>query len=262
MCHRLLLVASPRPWKSKIGDGLVLGAWERAILAAWASAGLISQTLLVQPNEEIGVSRAFGWVDGLVEFDRGGTLLEAGAPAVPDWLVCCHGSRDACCGKFGPQLVHRIRGDNPQLRVWEVSHLGGHRFAPTAWHLPSWQLFGRLPLNAPPRSWSAQGLTDCLRGHAAFPPALQVLRQSSSELVDLVALLDGARGFRLLENGPVGAVELERWEIESESGQSWTAEMAVTTFCGPQSCRDIPSDGKATSRSYSMVAIRRGPQGP
>ena len=58
--------------------------------------------------------------------------VEAGAR---DILVCTHGARDACCGKFGYGFyvemrgLAAVRGDG--VRVWRTSHLGGHRFAPT-----------------------------------------------------------------------------------------------------------------------------------
>lgn len=58
-------------------------------------------------------------------------------------LVCTNGKRDTCCALRGrpvaAELALRRPGD-----VWEVSHLGGHRFAPTALVLPTGQLLGRL----------------------------------------------------------------------------------------------------------------------
>lgn len=61
----------------------------------------------------------------------------------PVLLVCTNGKRDACCAvRARPvaEAAHVVAPDN----VWEVSHIGGHRFAPTAIHLPSGQTFGRL----------------------------------------------------------------------------------------------------------------------
>lgn len=61
----------------------------------------------------------------------------------PVLLVCTNGKRDACCAvRARPvaEAAHAVAPDN----VWEVSHIGGHRFAPTAIHLPSGQTFGRL----------------------------------------------------------------------------------------------------------------------
>ena len=58
---------------------------------------------------------------------------------VRDVLVCTHGSRDACCARFGYQVYRRLRDEyaSPDsLRVWRTSHTGGHRFAPTLIDLP------------------------------------------------------------------------------------------------------------------------------
>lgn len=58
-------------------------------------------------------------------------------------LVCTNGKRDACCAVRGRPVVEAAHTAAPE-RVWEVSHIGGHRFAPTAIHLPTGQTFGRL----------------------------------------------------------------------------------------------------------------------
>ncbi|NJN94233.1 MAG: sucrase ferredoxin [Anaerolineales bacterium] len=67
-------------------------------------------------------------------------------------LVCTHGSRDACCGKFGfPafQALQRYAAHTPNLfRVWRTSHFGGHRFAPTVLDLPEGRCWGHLELEA------------------------------------------------------------------------------------------------------------------
>jgi hypothetical protein len=64
----------------------------------------------------------------------------------PLLLVCTHGRRDRCCALDGRALVGAVVAGSPELapQVWESSHLGGHRFAPTALVLPSGYLYGRL----------------------------------------------------------------------------------------------------------------------
>lgn len=64
-------------------------------------------------------------------------------PCPPVLLVCTNGRRDACCAVRGRPVAHAAHEAAPG-RAWEVSHIGGHRFAPTAIHLPSGQTFGRL----------------------------------------------------------------------------------------------------------------------
>ena len=66
-------------------------------------------------------------------------------------------------------------------RVWESSHLGGHRFAPTALALPTGQLLGRLTgsLALAALAALAHGQVVCPgpdhdRGRSHFAPARQV----------------------------------------------------------------------------------------
>ncbi|MEO8330489.1 MAG: sucrase ferredoxin [Candidatus Nanopelagicales bacterium] len=56
-------------------------------------------------------------------------------------LVCTNAKRDRCCAVAGRQLVADMADDYPDS-VWETSHLGGHRFAPTLVSLPDGYLFG------------------------------------------------------------------------------------------------------------------------
>jgi hypothetical protein len=63
-----------------------------------------------------------------------------------DILVCTHGARDACCGKFGYSIYNLLRSGyaGPDLRVWRTSHLGGHRFAATLLDFPEGRYWGHL----------------------------------------------------------------------------------------------------------------------
>jgi hypothetical protein len=56
------------------------------------------------------------------------------------YLVCVHGNRDACCGRFGRQLADTLAGRG--YPVWETTHLGGHRFAPNLVILPRGLYYG------------------------------------------------------------------------------------------------------------------------
>lgn len=72
---------------------------------------------------------------------------------VRDLLVCTHRQRDVCCGKFGhpiyETLRHHYAADSRNgLRVWRVSHIGGHRFAPTLIDFPEGRYWGHLEQEA------------------------------------------------------------------------------------------------------------------
>ncbi|MFB6723076.1 sucrase ferredoxin [Kribbella sp. NPDC056345] len=58
-------------------------------------------------------------------------------------LVCTNGKRDECCAILGRPLVNGLATAAPG-RVWEASHLGGHRFSPTAVLLPAGTMHGHL----------------------------------------------------------------------------------------------------------------------
>ncbi|WP_263787385.1 sucrase ferredoxin [Salinibacter grassmerensis] len=72
--------------------------------------------------------------------------LRASGPATdagPLVLTCVNGRRDACCAKWG-RPVARAMADTAPEAAWQTSHLGGHRFAPTALVLPHGTHYGWL----------------------------------------------------------------------------------------------------------------------
>ena len=61
----------------------------------------------------------------------------------PLFLVCTNGSRDRCCATLGVPVyltMAAYAGD----QVWQTTHTGGHRFAPTMIVLPHGLYYGRL----------------------------------------------------------------------------------------------------------------------
>lgn len=92
-----------------------------------------------------------------------------------DVLVCTHGSRDVCCGRFGYAVYDFLRSGHAapgDLRVWRTSHLGGHRFAPTLLELPEGRYWGHLQIGAAEdivtRGRPPSGLAAFYRGWAGF----------------------------------------------------------------------------------------------
>ncbi|MGN6721145.1 MAG: sucrase ferredoxin [Marmoricola sp.] len=61
----------------------------------------------------------------------------------PVLLVCTHARRDVCCATLGRGVAARVADSHPG-RVWEASHLSGHRFAATTALLPSGHMHGRV----------------------------------------------------------------------------------------------------------------------
>ncbi|MFD7706055.1 sucrase ferredoxin [Streptomyces sp. NPDC059786] len=67
-----------------------------------------------------------------------------GAPHTGDplALVCTNGRRDRCCALLGRPLAAELAASDVE-GVWEVTHLGGHRFSPTLLVLPFGYAYGR-----------------------------------------------------------------------------------------------------------------------
>lgn len=58
-------------------------------------------------------------------------------------LVCTNGTRDRCCAVLGRPLAQELAASGGS-EVWETTHLGGHRFAPTMLVLPYGYTYGRV----------------------------------------------------------------------------------------------------------------------
>jgi hypothetical protein len=180
-----LIVELPQPWLSnalgsrRLVEGLrpvVEGAQDDGLLGAFSAilpdreysrnghnrllflrrpegpfAAYDKVDLLVPDGEIVAAVGALLGGAGLGRFRR--YRQETGH--VRDLLVCTHGSRDVCCGKFGYpvyDLLRRRHASPGRVRVWRTSHLGGHRFAPTMIDYPEGRLWGHL------EPWAAERL--------------------------------------------------------------------------------------------------------
>ncbi|GAA3845548.1 sucrase ferredoxin [Streptomyces coacervatus] len=73
-----------------------------------------------------------------------GARPHAGGPLA---LVCTNGKRDRCCALLGRPLAAELAASEVE-GVWEVTHLGGHRFSPTLLVLPYGYAYGRAQAHA------------------------------------------------------------------------------------------------------------------
>ncbi len=98
------------------------------------------------------------------------------APEKRTYLVCTNGARDPCCAIRGPAAAQALERVRPG-RVYECSHLGGHRFAANVLVLPDGLCFGRLDARAAPAladELDAGRLPlEHLRGRTAYEPEQQ-----------------------------------------------------------------------------------------
>jgi len=61
-------------------------------------------------------------------------------------LLCTQGSHDICCGSKGTRLANQIEDQDNNIDLYKVSHLGGHRFSPTAMTMPDGRMWANLDL--------------------------------------------------------------------------------------------------------------------
>lgn len=102
--------------------------------------------------------------------------------SIPMLLICTNGKRDQCCATFGRSLITQCKevlSPNLYGQILECSHLGGHRFAPTAIWLPENLVLGRLEIDAV-SDLLENGVIDSrfIRGNTKLSPAQQVVHAS------------------------------------------------------------------------------------
>jgi hypothetical protein len=98
-------------------------------------------------------------------------------------LVCTNGRRDVCCALRGRPIAAALAQTHGE-RVWECTHIGGHRFAPTAVLLPTGYSYGRLTTDSGARLLTdGPGAADC-RGRSTWPAAGQVADVAVRSAID------------------------------------------------------------------------------
>jgi len=108
-------------------------------------------------------------------------------PPEREVLVCTHMERDPCCGHFGPPIHQALRTHyaDEDLRVWQVSHVGGHRYCPNVIDLPEGRYWGRVGLdrleNVVRRTGSFRDVSDQYRGWAALSSPEQIVEKAVFE---------------------------------------------------------------------------------
>ena len=206
------ILATPRiPW-------LPLGEGPKALLLRWDGRQALCQTLEANPGE---LREAL-------------SLPPSGLP-FSCYMVCTHGSRDPCCGLLGVP-IYRALAESGSRPVVQVSHLGGHRFAPVVGVFPEWKFFGHLTpdLSLEMDKALSRGkvyLTG-YRGHGRLKEHLQVVEaklweEHGSELVSLKQV-----------SGNKQEVEVEAQFRNGES-RLFRASLHRIEYDGYKSCKDF-----------------------
>lgn len=235
-------------WRAKALDQAELDPairrWLDAQLATLAGAGLKARPQLVrQPEIDSDRVRLLIGVDGrLLRFSGTGydflQHLDLAAVAAnpdafeamdqPQYFVCTNGQRDICCARFGLPAYAALRervGD----RAWQVTHLGGHRFAPNVLVLPQAALYGRVTPEAADTLVggveAGELVFPLLRGRTALPAPVQAAEAAvARQGLEVEAVTgDGART-TVRFRAPDGVVEV--------AVEPAPAPLAVLKSCG------------------------------
>lgn len=173
----------------------------RHCFVAWTGpeGGWIEETLLDDPAEVLDID-----LEGLVHGERPG-LRQVTHPL---YLVCTQGRHDPCCAELGRPLARALSEGFPE-QTWEVSHIGGDRFAGNLVVLPHGLYFGRVPPDqaVPVATAYSRGEIEpaYLRGRSAYGFATQAAE----------CILRREHGIRGLEDLPL--VSTRRTGEETEA---------------------------------------------
>ena len=230
---RLTLVRRPTAHPDRLGP-------PRQCLVAWSGAGAFLLSC-----EVVGLDALLGLdLDALGRGDLAGvvTSMPSLEPCPPVLLVCTNGKRDVCCAVRGRPVAAAAERANPG-RVWECSHIGGHRFSPTGVLLPWGRTLARLdqPVAQSLLPLADRGVLPAAllgperdRGWSAVPPGVQAAEsavRAGAEITDLTAL----QASWVREPAPdwPGTVE-----VEHSDGRRWqVAVEQVPAPLHPGSCR-------------------------
>jgi len=122
----------------------------------------------------------------------------------PQVLVCAHGRHDTCCAVRGRPLAAALAATSPE-RTWEVSHVGGCRFAAAMVLLPHGFVLGAVPVTDGPRIAARYGAgllpQRWVRGRASLSPVVQAA-QHHARLETGAYGVDALRPLNACPGGP------------------------------------------------------------
>jgi hypothetical protein len=280
---RLLLVEWPLPWPSDVSEVPALAG-----AATDPRARLMTVVPHADEPEHEGLVRVVHHrraathrlvgTDHLVE--RGAVpqllvdLLDAPAGDDRDWssavgpaprevLVCGHGRRDPCCGRWGTLLHAELASRQPDVRVWRCSHTGGHRFAPTAISLPEGRAWAYADADLLSAVIDRRGDVSALAGHDrgsfTFDPWAQTVERE----------LFTQRGWAWLESdvtevrtavepdGRSASVVMGWTTLDGAAGQA-RAEVEVARVLPVLVCGEPPEAATKVSPEYRLRRLRVG----
>ncbi|CAL9617560.1 sucrase ferredoxin [Streptomyces sp. enrichment culture] len=170
-------------------------------------------------------------------------------------LVCTNGKRDRCCALLGRPLATELAASGAG-GVWEVTHLGGHRFSPTVLVLPHGYVYGRVDAPAVKEilacAQEGRMVVERCRGNSAWERPGQ-----AAELAVRSALgEDAAHTLRVVRTD--GAAP--RWEVTlaHSDGRHWRISVAHGTP-GPPRPESCGASVLGSPARMEVLAVRELP---
>lgn len=140
------------------------------------------------------------------------TFDETSDPAL---LICTNSKRDVCCAVRGRPIAVTLAEQFPG-QVWECSHTGGHRFAPTGISLPSGQTYARLTLETAAEIIPAErrGEIPAALNHSAYDRGRSVLSPPAQAAESIVRQTISERSLLAL-----------RTDLQPDGDKGWTGRV-------------------------------------
>lgn len=183
---------------------------------------------------------------------------------IRELMVCTHTQVDLACGRFGTPLYRKLRQEyapaaNGQLRVWQTTHFGGHKFAPTLIDLPQGCLWGHLEPEVLDLLIKQNGSVSTLRQYYRGWAGLNKFEQIAEREIWMRL---GWSWLDYIKSGKVLAME----EVEPEDKPNW-AEVQIdfvatdssTTGAyevGIEACGEVMSASKS-AREMELKAVKQ-----
>jgi hypothetical protein len=265
-----LLVEDPGPWGvDAVHDSRMLSSVKNELLTEASRAGV--RVLLIRRHgrsspDGLQVFAGFAdanrpWLEStvldgppsLLGLDLAG--LGAGrSPGLTPWeeplfLVCTHGKHDTCCAERGRPVAAALTDRLPE-HTWEVSHIGGDRFAGNLLVLPEGLYYGRVDaaraVFVAEAHQRRQLVLDHLRGRCAYPFPVQAAEIYLRRQLGLT----GAGALALTSRTRTGP---STRAVFTDGERSWQVVVESTQAAPEQlTCRALRPDAPA---EHTLVTI-------
>jgi hypothetical protein len=259
-----LLLEYRQPWRAKATSDNNLPVSVKTWLAEQLSA-VNGRLQFIRQTPQAGRQRCFIAVPDVqtprlyrFDFARHDELFNLDLPAIvenssqfahylttePLFLVCTNGKRDRCCAKFGTALYHAF-SDEVGTAVWQTTHLGGHRFAPTLMSFPDGICYGRVTIGDIPQLLQAQEKGELylpkLRGRAVYDAVTQAAEFYLCQELGVSSSLEYVSTHYTEENG--WTVQFHQvptnqtYQVDIKEGSSQT----IYASCGALQPKTVPA---------------------